>query len=298
MTLKKEDIRLLLSKVLNIDAHANLSYQYLSDGITNENYWIKLNGDEYVLRLNNPDAKSLGIDHLSELLILDKVSELNIAVKPFYNDAKKNIRLSHWQKGQSWKAESLEKPIQLNRLAERLKQLHKVSTQGLPVLDLIQRVDRYRSLIIKRRGNLSSLEQKLLQQAVQLIASMQYSMPSALCHNDLLTSNILEAESKTLSGNSHLIFLDWEYAAVGHPLFELAVICQGNNISQISKEYLLSAYVNASTSDIFYDEFEQWCWLYDYLSFLWGMAILPIDIALPDNIETMLESLLNRIPIK
>ena len=46
-----------------------------------------------------------------------------------------------------------------------------------------------------------------------------------LCHNDLLRANRLYSKGVLLA-------LDWEYAAVGDPLFDLAAIIEGDGLSE------------------------------------------------------------------
>ncbi len=43
-------------------------------------------------------------------------------------------------------------------------------------------------------------------------------------------------------------------------------------------------------------EFEIWCWIYDYLSLLWGLVILPVDAPLPDNLNQQFQQLMDKLP--
>ena len=47
----KADIRKLLSMVPNLDQDAALTFRYLTLGLSNENYWLRLGNREYVLRI-------------------------------------------------------------------------------------------------------------------------------------------------------------------------------------------------------------------------------------------------------
>lgn len=58
-----------------------------------------------------------------------------------------------------------------------------------------------------------------------------------LCHNDLLAANWLEDEA-----SGRLWLVDWEYAGVGHPLFDLANLAANGGLSDEAEEALLRAY--------------------------------------------------------
>jgi len=292
MSLSKDEIRKLLAQIPTIEHQQDFRFQYLADGITNENYWIKIDNAEYVLRINNPESQRLGLDRDNEVSVLKKVASLKLSTETVYYHKHKTFRLSKWLPGEVWNRNQLEKQVNLNRLAQRLKQLHSLPHQNFPVLDLLERLELYRKMVEQRLGRLPVIEQRLLSEAIKLVSTMQNTMPSCLCHNDLIAANILDTN---IQGKSTICFLDWEYAAVIEPLFELAVICQGNQLSLSSQQYLLQAYLGNQAGHLI-DSFANWCWFYDYLSLLWGFVILPADLPYPENLNELLENLFDTIP--
>ncbi|MCP3675811.1 MAG: phosphotransferase, partial [Gammaproteobacteria bacterium] len=150
----KDEICKLISEVPEFDNNVNITFQYLPKGITNENYWIKINGYEYVLRINNPDSELLGLDRNAEIMIMSEVAPLNIAPEHIFYSQKSNFYLSKWIAGEVWCNNDLQKQINLNRLAQRLKLLHNLPSHSFPRIDLIKRLDLYRSMIQKRHGDL------------------------------------------------------------------------------------------------------------------------------------------------
>jgi thiamine kinase-like enzyme len=60
-----------------------------------------------------------------------------------------------------------------------------------------------------------------------------------LCHNDLLRTN-------RLSSGSQLLALDWEYAAMGDPLFDLAAVIEGDGLDEGDASALHSAWLQRS----------------------------------------------------
>ncbi len=288
----KDEIRHYLSLVPGLNHQAELTYQYLAQGITNENYKINLDGKQYVLRINSPDSNRLGIQRKEEVKVLNKISHLKLAPSHVFFSQEADFFLTRWIEGKIWKKADLEKEVNLNRLAQKLKQLHSQPSENLVPLDISSRLDLYRHMIRKRHGKLPKIEQRLIPQVISLLGAIGHSQTPCLCHNDLLSPNII---TSNINNNETILFLDWEYAAIHDPLFELAVICQGNQLSQESQNYLLQAYLGDSAA-VVSQEFELWCWLYDYLSLLWGLVILPEDISLPENLNQLFQQLTDTLP--
>lgn len=286
----KDEIRTLISEVPGFDSTVNLTFQYLAEGITNENYWLNINGCQYVLRINNPDSERLGLDRNAEIKIMSEVSSLNLSPEHIFYSQKSNFYFSKWIAGEVWRNHDLQKQINLNRLAQRLKQLHNLPSHAFPRMDLIKRLDLYRTMVQKRHGDLPSIEKRILSYTINRLGTMNHSLSACLCHNDLVVANILETTEQKIC------FLDWEYAAVNEPLFELAVICKGNQLSEENRLYFLQAYLGDATYQIT-EELEMWCWFYDYLSLLWGLVILPEDIQLPVNLIERLQQLYENRPL-
>ena len=288
----KDEISHYLSLVPGLNHKAEFYYQYLVQGITNENYQLNIDGSHYVLRINSPDSKRLGLQREEEVKVLNQVSHLQLSPEHVFFSQQEGFFLNRWIEGKIWKKADLEKEVNLNRLAQKLKQLHSLPSDNLALLDISARLDLYRHMIRQRHGKLPKIEQRLITQVISLLGAIGHSHAPCLCHNDLLCANII---TSGINNNDSILFLDWEYAAVNHPLFELAVICQGNQLSHESQHYLLQAYLGESTA-VVSQEFERWCWLYDYLSLLWGLVILPEDISLPENLNHLFQQLRDTLP--
>jgi len=291
MALTKQTLIELLALIPFIEPvinHENISFRYLSNGLTNENYWIQIDDEQYVLRLNNPESKRLSLNRDDETSIIKKVSELSLVPEILFQHEQPSFRLSKWIPGIVWTKDSFKQRINLNRLAQALKQLHSQPNSELPTMNLLERLEHYRLMILRRHGQLPAIEKQILSKTIKNFIIIQPSITACLCHNDLNAANILESQS---AQQSQLCFLDWEYAAVNDPLFELAVICVSNDLGDADKEYLLHAYMGSQQTVHLQETFRYWCWFYKYISLLWGLVILPIEQSLPHNLEQQFERL-------
>jgi thiamine kinase-like enzyme len=63
------------------------------------------------------------------------------------------------------------------------------------------------------------------------------------CHNDLLAGNIIRAQ------DAGVMIVDWEYAGMGDPRFDLGNLSVNNSFAEPDDERLLRAYLGAPPSD-------------------------------------------------
>ena len=66
--------------------------------------------------------------------------------------------------------------------------------------------------------------------------------------------------------------IDWEYAAVGDPLFDLAVVVRHHQLPAPIAGGFLRAYMG-TPDRVTSERFEAFCQLYDLLSELWYLAV-------------------------
>jgi thiamine kinase-like enzyme len=67
------------------------------------------------------------------------------------------------------------------------------------------------------------------------------AQPKRLCHNDLLNANFL------IDDNDKLYVLDWEYAGMGDPFFDLANFSANHEFGDEQDRVLLQAYFGEVT---------------------------------------------------
>ena len=88
---------------------------------------------------------------------------------------------------------------------------------------------------------------------------------TAICHNDLVHSNIIGGETVRL--------IDWEYAAVGDPGFDLAIVVRHHQLNDEQIKSFLTAYYDRPGKEQF-SRLEKFCRLYDLLAALWYLSVI------------------------
>jgi thiamine kinase-like enzyme len=205
----------------------------LVGGITNRNYRLRWAGRECVLRLPGRQTALLGIDRVAERAATRAAAGIAPDVVAF--SAELGCLVTGFIEGRPVEATELRGPL-LEEAAGALRSIH-----AGPPLDHAfspwDRVDAYR-LIALRQGMPLPIGYDQVDAAADRIAAALGERPVAPCHNDLLTANFLH-------DGSRLRILDWEYAGMGDPYFDLANLAANNEFTEDDEARLLAAYHGA-----------------------------------------------------
>ena len=208
----------------------------LEGGLTNEAYLIQSQDKHYVLRLNTPNSKELGLNRECELQALTLASKAGIAPKIIYSDTIAEALITEFLPGDFWQEKNFSSHDNIHYLVKLLKSIHQLPAIN-DILETELKAAKYWQSIDEKTAFTHQL--KKLEPQIQVRIQEAQSLNSALClcHNDLLASNLV-----TMNGNE-LLAIDWEYAAMGDPFFDLAVIAEGNNLDNATIKRLLVAYI-------------------------------------------------------
>ena len=97
---------------------------------------------------------------------------------------------------------------------------------------------------------------------MQACDRLQTEAVACLCHNDLLRENRLQRDGR-------LMAIDWEYTAMGDPWFDLAVICEGDGLTDAQCRQLSEAYLQAAPAAEHRQRLQDNRVAYRYLTKLW-----------------------------
>ena len=227
----------------------------LSDGPTNASYLLERAGEQFVLRLDKPAALNLGLNRASEKRVCRIVADAGLAPEPLYFDPETGVYLRRYLPGQSWGVSELANPDNQVRLARLLRSLHKLPRMGAG-FDPLAAARRYAKHLN------SDWSRLVLHNSENLMRRIDEDTPlPTLCHNDLVCQNVLEGE--------RLMLIDWEYAGIGNPYFDLAVVVRHHRLDRESARGFLDAYLERSASAREIRHLDLQCEFYGCLLELW-----------------------------
>jgi thiamine kinase-like enzyme len=208
--------------------------QPLHGGITNRNYRVALGGEQYVLRMHGARTQLLGIDRDAERDANDAAARLGIA--PAVAASPQGWLVTRYVPCRA--LASAEVAARAQEIARALRAFHDSGAQlghRFWVPELLDDYDRE----LRRAGADPGEDFARAVAAARRIAGALPLRDPRPCHNDLLAGNII---SEARAGR--LLLVDWEYAGMGHRLFDLGNLAVNNEFDSEAEQRLLSAYLD------------------------------------------------------
>jgi len=212
----------------------------LIGGITNANFRIEVNGDVFVLRIPGEDTELLGIVRSAECAVSQAAGEIGIGPEVFYVIEPEGYLVTSFIEGQLPSPEELGQPNNIRRVADVISQIHKMDpipetfSPFRVVEDSTKIAHRFK---VNFPGNFNWLLEQMNAAETALLKS---PFTPRLCHNDLLNANFLD--------DGQIRILDWEYAGIGDPVFDLANFSVHHEFTDEQDRWLLERYFGKVTT--------------------------------------------------
>ena len=192
----------------------NIELIDLKKGLTNKNYLLTMDDEQYVLRVPRMDAENI-VNRHHETLALQAIEGANIDVDTIYYDEISGYKVTKYLPDVKTYQECTD-PNKIERVARLMKKFHSLHKTVDTYFDPIARLKQYQSHVSNPMYTFNGLEDVIAE-----IESMNHSY--ILCHNDWVDGNILFADDQTY-------LIDYEYAANNDPLFDVMSFLSENNI--------------------------------------------------------------------
>ncbi len=180
----------------------------LRGGRTNRNYLLEADDERWVLRLDAPDAVALGIDRAREQRILAAAAAAGLAPPVLIADIERGFLITAYIDGTHVKPADLRE----NTLASLFDLLSRAHT--LNVANVARDYAQYIANYLHRPGGAPG---RLPESLSRQIAELEQECVRGLCHHDPVPANIVFQGARPW-------LLDWEYAACGWPILDLAAV--------------------------------------------------------------------------
>ena len=181
----------------------------LSNGRTNRSY--VLDGDQqkkYILRLNHPKPKSLGINRQHEKVILETLNTTGISPKMYFSASDFSYTVLEYLPGTVWTQADFRSATQRSKLYRLIDQYQQEQPE-VRCFDYVQYLQNYWSQLIKGQPRKAAQLRNKWQTFIPRLRLFQKNQKKwLLVHHDLVPENIIEHEGR-------LKIIDWEYAGLG-----------------------------------------------------------------------------------
>jgi thiamine kinase-like enzyme len=224
-------------------ADGDLSFTPLSGGITNRNFLVSgaAGGRRYVVRLAGNDTHLLGISREVEHAATVAAAGVGVGPEVVAFVRPEGYLVTRFIEGRPVpEGEMRSSPERLAEVADALRRIH--NGPAIPGLFVPLRiVEAYRALA-RSRGVTIPPEYELALAIARRIELAFLTAPVELrpCHNDLLNANFIH-------DGSRLRIVDWEYAGMGDPFFDLGNFSINHELDADADAALLEAYAGAAS---------------------------------------------------
>ena len=231
-----DDLVAAMQKVPELEGHP-LVLTALSGGITNRNFLVSWPDapERYVIRLAGNDTHLLGISREVEHAATVAAAGVGVGPEVTAFIRPEGYLVTRFIEGSPVSDEAVRRPETLERVAASLRRIH----DGPPIPGLfvpLRIVEAYRALAAARgvpippEYDLSAAVGRRIE-----LAFLAAPLEPRPCHNDLLNANFID--------DAHRIrIVDWEYAGMGDPFFDLGNFSVNHDLSPGEDEWLIEAY--------------------------------------------------------
>lgn len=211
-------------------------------GITNRSYRIAVDDEFFVLKIPGAHTDRF-VDRRAETRNADIAAAAGVAPAVLWRDAETGAALAAGVKGgRALQRDDLHEPAMLRRAVELLRTLHRSGQPFAGVLDPCRAVRRYMALAGENvTGALPYLErlQELRGAVGARLAPCVTAVPRVPSHVDPVAENFLW-------DGVRLWLIDFEYAAMADPMWDLAYLVNEAGLDTARREDILDHYFGSA----------------------------------------------------
>jgi thiamine kinase-like enzyme len=237
-------------------------WEALGGGITNHNVKVVRRDGVFVLRVAGKETGLLGIDREVEHAATLAAAAAGVGPTVVRFVEPEGWLVTEFIEGRIPSPESLREPDGLERVAAALRAFH--DGPAIPGrFETLEVVEAYRDTAVERGATLPEAFSKAHELA-RRIAALRADAPRRPCHNDLLNANFLD-------DGVRLRIVDWEYAGMGDPLFDLANFSINHELDADGRASLLRAYHGEAGNDDL-AKLDLMRFMSDFREAMWGVV--------------------------
>ena len=218
----------------------DVAVERLGGGLTNHNFKVTVDGEAFVVRVGGKDTELLGIDRRSEHGAALAAAQIGVGPEVVAFVEPESCLVTRFVEGRPIPLETMRAPETIGRAARTLRLIH----DGPHVpgrFDSFRVVESYRDTVLARGRAVPAAygHAKAIADRIEGALGPREERP---CHNDLLNANFLD-------DGERIRIVDWEYAGMGDPFFDLANFSVNNELAEADDRALLAAYADEAGDD-------------------------------------------------
>jgi len=265
--------RIALASADDTAALAAAPFDRIAGSLSNFAWHVSVPGQDCFVRYARAGSELLGADLRAESEILRLVAAAGIAPRVVRCDPPARLLVTQWIASADSNQAPLARERMISRVAATLCRLHQLTPP--PAVRAIDFAVQARQL----EAALPAAAERpaLAACAAEVLSQLGPTRAPTLCHNDI------HAQNMVLDPAGRLWLVDWEYAGLGDPLFDLASCASQWQLSAPSARILCDEYIRAGGL-VEWVKLDLARWAFDYVQWLWYRGLLA-SASSPDALE-------------
>jgi thiamine kinase-like enzyme len=207
----------------------------ITAGITNRNFRVDVGDGSFVLRIAGRETELLGIDREAEFEAGRTAASVGVGPEVIAWLPEHSCLITRFVDGANIPEEDLQREDVLSSVVRSIRAFH-ASPPIRSRFPVFRIVERYQELASSRGVVVPPAFAEAHAVAERIERAFERApMPLTTCHNDLLNANFLLEDD-------HTWIVDYEYAGMGDPFFDLGNLSINNGLSAEAQESLLRLY--------------------------------------------------------
>lgn len=264
---------------------ASARFEAITGSFSNYAWRASASGTQNFVRLARAGTEALGANLKAEADILHLVSDAGLAPAVLRCDPQRRLLVTRWIEPRPC-GPDIAHPESRQLVAAAMARLHRLRVPR--ELRGVNFAVQSRLLEAALPASASSVE--LAADAEAVFARLAHSRcVPALCHHDVHEQNVV------IDSAHRLWLVDWEYAGLGDPVFDLASFASQCDLSPEATRSLCSDYALAG-GQVEQGRLELARWAFDYVQWLWYRGLQATAGAGPAHAEASRRS--NRLHLR
>lgn len=253
-----------LKKIISNIPHEIKIICPLKKGLISEIYLCNFNNIKSVIRLDLEIPDWIKIQRDSEIRILDLNNNHKSEKNILYHDLEKGILIRRFIEGNKFILNKINSDQQLELLGRAIKEIHKTNYEKDAVNNFSNAINGYKEIL-----KYKIQKDPILEIGFEIYQDLNHeSYPKVFSHNDLTQENII--------WDHEYVFIDWEYAGLNNPLFDIASIISSYNLNDQQIDSLCRGYGKKSEVDM--EILRKWVKFTYFCDYIWRICLIETSI--------------------
>jgi len=249
-------------------------FEPIAGSLGNFAWHVSVPGQDRFVRYARAGNEHLGADLHAEREILQVVARAGLAPQVVRCDPSARLLVTQWIASAKGDPSAGVCDRTIRQVAAMLRQLHELAPPpGVRVVDFAVQARRLEAALPA-----DAVRPALGACAEEVLSRLGPGRADTLCHHDVHAQNLVTDPA------GRLWLVDWEYAGLGDPVFDLASCASQLELSAASVGLLCDEYVRAGGT-VELTRLDLARWAFDYVQWLWYRGLLASAAPGPDAFE-------------